>query len=81
MTQEMLNLQWEAMSLYPAGHYVRQIKFTPTVTFPAGWEVYTALDGKQRSGDTVTWATIDYETLVDLAGLRGQVRQAVGPGA
>ena len=26
MTQEMLNLQWEKMSLYPAGHYVRQIK-------------------------------------------------------
>src|SRR5690606_3070157 len=22
MTREMLNLQWEAMSLYPAGHYV-----------------------------------------------------------
>jgi predicted metalloprotease with PDZ domain len=65
MTQEMLNLQWEAMSLYPAGHYVRQIRMTPTVTFPAGWEVYTALDGKQRSGDTVTWATVDYETLVD----------------
>ena len=26
MTREMLNLQWEKMSLYPAGHYVRQIK-------------------------------------------------------
>ncbi|OYZ35946.1 MAG: peptidase M61, partial [Novosphingobium sp. 16-62-11] len=25
MTPEMLNLQWEKMSLYPAGHYVRQI--------------------------------------------------------
>ena len=26
MTQEMLNLQWEKMSLYPAGYYVRQIR-------------------------------------------------------
>src|SRR5690606_1038013 len=25
MTPEMLNLQWEAMSLYPAGHYVRHV--------------------------------------------------------
>ena len=25
MTREMLNLQWEKMSLYPAGYYVRQI--------------------------------------------------------
>jgi predicted metalloprotease with PDZ domain len=65
MTQEMLNLQWEAMSLYPAGHYVRQIRFTPTVRFPAGWTAWTALDGKQVAGDTVSWATVDYETLVD----------------
>ena len=65
MTQEMLNLQWEKMSLYPAGHYVRQIKVVPSVTFPAGWEAFAALDGMRRRGDTVSWATVDYETLVD----------------
>ena len=65
MTQEMLNLQWEAMSLYPEGHYTRRIAFKPTVTVLQGWEVFTALDGKARSGDTVTWETVDYETLVD----------------
>ena len=65
MTQEMLNLQWEKMSFYPAGHYTRQISVEPSVTFPAGWQVFTALDGMSRSGDTVTWDRIDYETLVD----------------
>jgi len=65
MTREMLNLQWEKMSLYPAGHYVRQIQFKPTVKFPEGWEVFTALDGKSESGSIVTWDTVDYETLVD----------------
>jgi predicted metalloprotease with PDZ domain len=65
MTQEMLNLQWEKMSLYPAGHYVRQIRYRPTVTFPSGWAVATALDGKRVAGDTVSWAEVDYETLVD----------------
>ncbi len=65
MTREMLNLQWEKMSLYPAGHYVRQIKIKPAVTFPKGWQVFTALDGKTQSGDTVTWDVTDYETLVD----------------
>ncbi|MFD1958295.1 hypothetical protein ACFSHP_02570 [Novosphingobium panipatense] len=34
MTQEMLNLQWEKMSLYPAGYYTRRIPVKPTVTFP-----------------------------------------------
>jgi predicted metalloprotease with PDZ domain len=65
MTREMMNLQWDAMSLYPAGHYVRQIRVTPTVTFPEGWEVYTALDGQRERGNRVSWATVDYETLVD----------------
>lgn len=65
MTQEMLNLQWEMLSLYPAGHYVRQIKVRPTVTFPAGWTEAVALDGRKASGNKVTWAETDYETLVD----------------
>ena len=65
MTQEMLNLQWEKMSLYPAGHYVRRIMVKPTVTFPQGWTVYTALDGLRQQGNKVTWDVVDYETLVD----------------
>ncbi|MBB5733880.1 putative metalloprotease with PDZ domain [Altererythrobacter atlanticus] len=65
MTREMLNLQWEKMSLYPAGHYVRQIQVKPTVKFPEGWEVFTALDGQSESGNVVTWDRVDYETLVD----------------
>jgi len=65
MTAEMLNLQWEKMSLYPAGHYVRRIRIKPTVTFPKGWTAAAALDGAQSSGDKVSWAETDYETLVD----------------
>ncbi|WP_277665835.1 M61 family metallopeptidase [Novosphingobium lindaniclasticum] len=65
MTQEMLNLQWEKMSLYPSGYYTRGITVKPTVKFPTGWTVYTALDGKSQQGDTVTWAPTDYERLVD----------------
>lgn len=65
MTPEMLNLQWEKMSLYPAGHYVRQIKVKPSVTLPQGWTAATALDGMSMSGNRATWAETDYETLVD----------------
>lgn len=65
MTQEMLNLQWEKMSLYPAGHYVRRIRVQPSVTFPAGWTVAVALDGQQAVGAQTIWAETDYETLVD----------------
>ena len=79
-TREMLNLQWEKMSLYPAGHYVRQIKVKPSVTIPDGWTAFTALDGKDAAGSRVSWAVTDYETLVDspvFAGLHTR-RAALG---
>jgi predicted metalloprotease with PDZ domain len=65
MTPAMLNLQWEKMSLYPAGHYVRQIRIKPTVTLPPGWTPATALDGGSANGSTWSWAETTYETLVD----------------
>jgi predicted metalloprotease with PDZ domain len=65
MTQEMLNLQWEKMSLYPAGHYVRQIRVVPSVTFPQGWTSAAALDGAVVQGNKVSWAETSYEVLVD----------------
>lgn len=65
MTPDMLNLQWEKASLYPAGHYVRQIRVKPTLTLPQGWTAATALDGPSQSGARLTWAETDYETLVD----------------
>ncbi len=65
MTPAMLNLQWEKMSLYPAGHYVRQIRVKPTVTLPTGWTPATALDGVAQNGSAWTWGETTYETLVD----------------
>jgi predicted metalloprotease with PDZ domain len=65
MTNEMLSLQWQRMSLYPAGYYVRQIRIKPRVTFPAGWSVATALDGRTQAGAATIWAETDYSTLID----------------
>lgn len=72
MTPEMLSLQWDKMAFYPAGYYVRDIDFVPTVTFPQGWQIYTALDGQSRAGDTVTWRQVDFEQLVDSPVLAGR---------
>jgi predicted metalloprotease with PDZ domain len=76
MTPEMLNLQWEKMSLYPAGHHVARIGVEPTVTLPTGWNAASALAGRARRGDTVAWSRTDYATLVDSPVLAGAyVRQ------
>ena len=64
VTDKMLNLQWEAVSLYPAGYYTRQIPVQATVTYPEGWQAATALRGR-KTGSTVAYDTIDYEALVD----------------
>lgn len=65
VTREISNLQWETVSLYPAGHYVRQIRVRPTVRFPANWSVFTALEGQKASAGRTAFAETDYETLID----------------
>ena len=65
MTPEMLNLQWEAVLLYPAGYYVSRIRVAPSVKLPEGWRFAAALDGAVTTGATTRFAETDLETLVD----------------
>ncbi|GGY93440.1 peptidase M61 [Novosphingobium colocasiae] len=65
MTDAMLNLKWEHMSLYPTGHAVSRIPVRPSVTLPAGWTPATALPGLVRQGNRASWAATDYATLID----------------
>ncbi len=65
MTDSMMNLQWPAVSLYPAGWVTNRIPVSASVTWPAGWKAATALRPATTAGATVTYQTVDYETLVD----------------
>ncbi len=65
MTPAMMNIQWELVSLYPAGYFTRRIPVQASVTYPAGWQAGTALRPDATSGATVTYKTVDYDTLVD----------------
>jgi predicted metalloprotease with PDZ domain len=65
VTPAMLNLQWEKMSLYPAGYFVRNIPIQASVTLPAQWNAATSLDVESRIGNRVIYRTVPYETLVD----------------
>jgi predicted metalloprotease with PDZ domain len=79
VTDKMLNLQWESVSLYPAGYYTRQIPIQATVTYPDGWQSATALRGK-KSGSTIAYDPTDYEVLVDSPVFAGQYFKAVDLG-
>ena len=65
MTASMLNLVWNALVLYPAGHYSRGINFQPSVTLPPGWQFASALETASQSGDTVRFKPTALNTLVD----------------
>ncbi len=62
MTPTMLNLQWNAVVLYPAGHYASQIQFAATVKYPSGWHAASALDSDQGAGGVAT-GTVHYDTV------------------
>lgn len=65
MTPDMLNLQWEKMTLYPAGYFVRNIPVRASVTYPQGWQAATSLDAAQQNGSRIGYEPVSYETLVD----------------
>ncbi|MES2175788.1 MAG: peptidase M61 [Pseudomonadota bacterium] len=80
VTPKMLNIQWESVSLYPAGYYTRQIPIQATVTYPAGWQAATALRGT-KTGNAVAYETIDYEALQDSPVFAGTHFKAVDLGS
>jgi predicted metalloprotease with PDZ domain len=65
MTNDILGVQWHAMTLYPAGYFSRRIPMQVNLTLPAGWQYGTALETQERVGDTVKFKPLDLETLVD----------------
>jgi predicted metalloprotease with PDZ domain len=83
MTPEMLNLQWNANSLYPAGVITRNLQAQASVTLPKGWSYATALETERRDGDTVVFKPIRYDHLVDSPLFAGRYYQQfdLDPGA
>lgn len=80
VTPDLMNLQWQSVSLYPAGWFTRRIPVSATVTWPNGWKAATALRPASSSGNTVRYQTVDYETLIDSPVFAGRHFAAVDLG-
>jgi predicted metalloprotease with PDZ domain len=65
MTPDMLNLQWNAVALYPAGYFARQIMMEPSVRLPDGWQLATALETASTNGGLTAFRPVSLDTLVD----------------
>ena len=89
MTQEMLNLQWLSLAMYPAGHYSRQVQIEASVRLPEGWAYGTALEpaGPPSSGPPqsgwVRFKPVSFDVLVDSPMFAGRYYRQVDldPGA
>ncbi|HEY6985512.1 MAG TPA: peptidase M61 [Rhodanobacteraceae bacterium] len=67
MTPDMLDLQWNTVVLYPAGHAAHRIQVAPSVKLPAGWQFGTALEssGSTARAENVAFKPVSLDTLVD----------------
>lgn len=64
-SSNLLDLNWNAVVLYPQGADSDAVEFVPSVKLPAGWKFGTALMPVHQSGDEVDFAPVSLTTLVD----------------
>ena len=65
VTAEMLNLQWNALLLYPAGYFSRGIRVAAGVVLPEGWGYGCALEGSTAEGRVTRFKPVALDVLVD----------------
>jgi len=65
MGQELLDLQWNQVMLYPAGYFTRQILVEPRLQLPAGWSFATALERATNATGVISFEPVTVEMLVD----------------
>jgi predicted metalloprotease with PDZ domain len=76
MTQQMLNVEWNADILYPAGYFSRDIQVQPSVKLPPGWAAASALEAASKTGDVIDYKTTTLNTLVDSPLIAGEYFKA-----
>jgi predicted metalloprotease with PDZ domain len=63
-TPDMLCLPWNAVLLYPAGYYARQITVAASLHLPDAWGFGCVLDG-ETTGDGIRFAPVPLDVLID----------------
>lgn len=82
-SSNLLDLNWNAVVLYPKGAKSDDVSFTPSVTLPAGWKFGTALPVARTSGNDVEFVPVSLTTLVDsplIAGVHYRKIELTKPG-
>jgi predicted metalloprotease with PDZ domain len=65
VTPEALNVQWNAMLVYPAGHADSKIMVKASLRLPEGWKFGSALEAATQRGAVTEFKPVSVETLID----------------
>lgn len=79
----LLDLNWNAVLLYPKGARSDDVTFAPSITLPAGWKFGTALSVQRIDGDEVEFSPVSLTTLIDspvIAGVHYRRIELTKPG-
>ena len=64
-SDNILDLNWNAVVLYPKGVRSDDMTFVPSVALPQGWKFGTALEVARENGSAVEFLPVSLTTLVD----------------
>ncbi len=65
ITRDILLLEWNALVLYPAGYFARQIPVEASLTLPVDWKFGSALETAPASGRETQFKRVSLETFID----------------
>ena len=71
-TADLDVLNWNQLLLYPGGYTSRDITLISSLTLPKGWQFGTALPVSKDEGDTIDFALVPLNTLVDSPVIAGR---------
>jgi predicted metalloprotease with PDZ domain len=71
-SSNILDLNWNAVLLYPKGARSDDVTFAPSITLPTGWKFGTALPVARNGGDDVEFAEVPLTTLIDSPVIAGE---------
>jgi predicted metalloprotease with PDZ domain len=64
-SSNILDLNWNAVVLYPKGTRSDDVTFAPSITLPAGWKFGTALPVARSTSNDVEFFPVSLTTLID----------------
>jgi predicted metalloprotease with PDZ domain len=65
ISNEIADMAWNTVLMYPAGYFSRDIPFDATLKLPEGWKYATALETASADGAVVTFERTTLNKLVD----------------